>query len=339
MLHFEDFTPGSVAEYGPRLVTREEMVAFAQSFDPQPMHLDETAAVASMAGGLIASGWHTCALGMRLIADGFLNGAASMGAPGIEEVRWLKPLRPGETIRLRRHVLDAKPSRSRPERGSVLFRFETLVGDETIMTQTNWIMIGRRGTSPVEPVAGERPPSTRPAPAGGVPRIPRRDDSDRPGFSGFDDIVVGEEMDLGSHAFTAEEIVAFAREFDPQPFHLSEEGARGGAFGRLCASGWHTAAVWMRLMAQARARRIARETAEHGRAARLGPSPGIRNLVWRRPVYAGDTIRDGSRLTGKRASGRNPVWGLVFHHHEGANQQGELVFALHGCVLWERSQG
>src|SRR5665213_1480445 len=85
-LHWEDFKPGAVAIYGPRLVTREEIVAFAAEFDPQPMHLDEAAGAATMLGGLGASGWHTCCLLMRIIADGFLLYSASMGAPGIDEV-------------------------------------------------------------------------------------------------------------------------------------------------------------------------------------------------------------------------------------------------------------
>ncbi len=94
-LHWEDFQPGAVAVYGPRLVTREEIVAFAAEFDPQPMHLDEAAASATMLGGLGASGWHICCLLMRMIADGFMLDSSSMGAPGVDEVRWLKPLRPG----------------------------------------------------------------------------------------------------------------------------------------------------------------------------------------------------------------------------------------------------
>ena len=94
-LYFEDFQPGAVNEYGPRLVSREEIIAFAAEFDPQPMHLDEEAARASMLGGLAASGWHTCCMMMRMVADGFVLNSASMGAPGIDEVRWLAPLRPG----------------------------------------------------------------------------------------------------------------------------------------------------------------------------------------------------------------------------------------------------
>jgi acyl dehydratase len=144
-LFWEDFTKGSVAEYGPRLVTRDEIVAFATEFDPQPIHLDEEAARASMLGGLAASGWHMCAIAMRMMADGFLLNSASMGAPGVDEVRWLKPLRPGDSVTLRTVVLDARVSRSRPEMGLVSFLFE-LVNQHgsVIMSMRSSLMQGRR---------------------------------------------------------------------------------------------------------------------------------------------------------------------------------------------------
>ena len=109
--HWEDFKPGTVAVYGPRLVTREEIVAFAAEFDPQPMHLDEAAGGATLLGGLAASGWHSCCLLMRMIADGFIVNSSSMGAPGVDEVRWLKPLRPGTQVRVRTTVLETRASK------------------------------------------------------------------------------------------------------------------------------------------------------------------------------------------------------------------------------------
>ncbi len=144
-LHWEDFQPGAVAVYGPRLVTREEIVAFAAEFDPQPMHLDEAAASATLLGGLAASGWHTCCLLMRIIADGFVLEASSMGSPGIEELRWLKPLRPGTNIRVRATVLESRPSKSRPDMGLTKFRYEVL--DETGACLTSMVstsLWGRR---------------------------------------------------------------------------------------------------------------------------------------------------------------------------------------------------
>jgi len=148
-LHWEDFELGAVAIYGPRLVTREEIVAFAAEFDPQPMHLDEAAASATLLGGLGASGWHTCCLTMRMIADGFLLNSSSMGSPGIEEVCWLAPLRPGTRIRLRSTVLDVRASKSRPEMGLAKMSFEVLDdADAIIMTLVTTFMLGRREAVP-----------------------------------------------------------------------------------------------------------------------------------------------------------------------------------------------
>jgi acyl dehydratase len=144
-LHFEDFVPGEIASYGSYLLTREDLVAFSLEFDPQPFHLDEAAAEHSMLGGLAASGWHACAILMRLNCDGFLNRSTSMGAPGVDEVKWLKPLRPGTTLSVRRTVLDARASRSRPGMGLVKFLFELVdQHGEAVMTQAGSIMFGRR---------------------------------------------------------------------------------------------------------------------------------------------------------------------------------------------------
>jgi acyl dehydratase len=146
-LHFEDFQPGTVAIYGPRLVTREEIVAFAAEFDPQPMHLDEAAASATLLGGLAASGWHICCLLMRIIADGFVLESNSLGAPGIDEVRWLKPLRPGTQIRVRSTVLNKRASKNRPEMGLVKIRYEVLDEQDAVLTMlVSSLMLARRDT-------------------------------------------------------------------------------------------------------------------------------------------------------------------------------------------------
>ncbi len=143
--YWEDFQPGQVTEHGPRLITREEIIAFAAEFDPQPMHLDEEAASASMLGGLAASGWHTCCVAMRMISDGVLAGTSFMGAPGVEEVRWLAPVRPGDAIRLRLTILETRASRSRPDMGFVTFGYEMFgPGDRLLMTLTVIPMFGRR---------------------------------------------------------------------------------------------------------------------------------------------------------------------------------------------------
>jgi acyl dehydratase len=147
-LHWEDFTIGGVAEYGPRHVSREEMVAFAAEFDPQPFHLDEEAGRASLLGGLSASGWHSCCLMMRMLTDGFIGDSTFMGAPGVEEVRWLKPLRPGESVTIRATVLETRASQSRPQMGFVKFLFEMLnAAGEPVMTLTVTPMFARRASA------------------------------------------------------------------------------------------------------------------------------------------------------------------------------------------------
>jgi len=121
-LVFEDFKPGRLGSFGPRRVTREEILAFAAEFDPQPMHLDEEAASRSMLKGLSGSGWHLCSIIMRMMCDGFIGRTASLGSPGVNELRWLAPLRPGDELMLDVDVAEARVSRSRPATGIVTFR-------------------------------------------------------------------------------------------------------------------------------------------------------------------------------------------------------------------------
>lgn len=334
MLYFEDFAAGSVSEYGSIAVPQGDIVAYASRFDAQDFHIDPDKAKASFVGSLIASGWHSCALLMRLVAEAFLLKSTSMGSPGIEEVKWLRPVRPGDMLGLRWSVIETKESRSRPEMGLVKFRFELLnQRGEPVVEQNNWVMFGRRGSGLeaargdwLKHAVGYEPPLAAAAvepPA--EPTAPAR-------F--FEDLVIGETHELGSLVFTPEEIVAFARSFDPQPFHMDEEAARRSSFGGLCASGWHTAAGWMAAMVSHRRRQEA--ALAPGAAPRLGPSPGFKDLRWLKPVYAGDRITYRSTVADKRASLSRPEWGLFFHHNTGVNQRGETVLSFNGCVFIER---
>lgn len=143
--YFEDFSTDWTAEYGPRRITREEIIGFAAQYDPQPMHLDEEAARHTMLGGLGASGWHSCCIMMKMIADGLLLDTASMGAPGIEEVKWLKPVRPDDSLTVRGSVLWTRASQSRPDRGFVNFLWEVSnARGERVMTLVCPQMILRR---------------------------------------------------------------------------------------------------------------------------------------------------------------------------------------------------
>ncbi len=120
--YLEDYEEGSVHEFGPITVTEDEIIQFGRQFDPQVFHTDPVAARETAYGGLIASGWHTCSLLMRLFAENYLPGPASLGSPGVDELRWLKPVRPGDQLTLRVTVRKVKPSTSKPDRG-VLFSF------------------------------------------------------------------------------------------------------------------------------------------------------------------------------------------------------------------------
>jgi acyl dehydratase len=142
---FEDFEPGQVYELGSRAVTEEEIVDFARRFDPQPFHVDPEAAGESVFGGLIASGWHTGAMWMRLYVDSMLEGSAARGSPGIEELRWLAPVRPGDTLSGRLTVLEVTPSSTRPDRGTIRIRGEMVNQDGvTVMAMTSRGHFGRR---------------------------------------------------------------------------------------------------------------------------------------------------------------------------------------------------
>ena len=145
MRYFEDFQVGEVQETGSYQVSREEILAFARQFDPQPFHLDDDAARASIFGGLIASGWHTASICHRLIVQDLLGKAASLGSPGVDELRWLRPVRPGDTLTARVEVLSLAPSRSKPDRGTIKFRFEVRnQHGEQVMTEVANALFGRR---------------------------------------------------------------------------------------------------------------------------------------------------------------------------------------------------
>ncbi len=145
MIALEDLRVGEVMDLGSLTLSKTEILEFGRQFDPQPFHVDEEAAKASALGGLIASGWHTASASMRLIVENFLNHTRSMGSPGVDELRWLRPVRPGETLRLRGKVLEVVPSRSRTDRGRVRFFFtaENQAG-EVAMSMAGTFIIGRR---------------------------------------------------------------------------------------------------------------------------------------------------------------------------------------------------
>jgi acyl dehydratase len=155
----------------------------------------------------------------------------------------------------------------------------------------------------------------------------------------FEDIQVGETSEIGRHTFTAEDIKSFASRYDPQPFHLDEAAAARSHFGALCASGWHTVCVWMRLVIELRRRQDEERRARGEPVATLGPSPGFRELKWLKPVYVGDIITYVSEVIEARPLASRPEWGLVTSRYTGNNQRGEPVISFVSPVLVARRPG
>jgi acyl dehydratase len=152
----------------------------------------------------------------------------------------------------------------------------------------------------------------------------------------FEDIRVGETSQIGRHTFSAEDIKGFAARFDPQPFHLDEAAAERSHFGRLCASGWHTACVWMRLLITYRRREDDERRARGEPIAQLGPSPGFRDLEWLKPVYAGDTVSYAIEVVEARPLNSRPGWGMILVRNTGVNQHGERVISFVSSAFVER---
>jgi acyl dehydratase len=151
MIYFEDLVLGAETDFGTYDVTREEVLEFARKYDPQPFHLSDEEAAKTHFGRLAASGWHTAAMTMAVIARTVVdNQQAGLGSPGIDELRWKKPVYPGDTLHVRGRIVDKTPSRSRPEMGS--FRTETTVtnqDDDVVMTFTSIVLIRRRSAEPM----------------------------------------------------------------------------------------------------------------------------------------------------------------------------------------------
>lgn len=145
MQYYEDIEVGDTREYGEYEVTKAEILEFAEQYDPQPFHTDEEAAAESAFGELVASGWHTASICMRLLVEGPLHDQASMGARGVDELRWREPVRPGDTLSIRTEIVDKRVSESDPRRGYVDSRLEGVNQDDEVVI--SWIahgMIARR---------------------------------------------------------------------------------------------------------------------------------------------------------------------------------------------------
>ncbi|MCW7538481.1 MaoC family dehydratase [Aquabacterium sp. A7-Y] len=156
--YWEDFAAGSVREFGGTLVNKDDVIRFASEFDPQPFHLDEDAARASLFGGLAASGWHTCAMVMRMMCDAYLLDSASLGSPGLEKLQWLKPVYPGDVLRVRMTILESRPMNSKPHVGLIRSQWEAIARrrdgrEDVVLQMEGWGMFRRRNPGEAGPAA------------------------------------------------------------------------------------------------------------------------------------------------------------------------------------------
>lgn len=150
--HLDDFETGQVIDIGTARLDLEEIIEFASRFDPQPFHIDGAAARESPYGGIIASGWHTCSLFMRMMVDTLLSKTASLGSPGVDQIRWLRPVRPGDELHGRLTVLEVKPSRSKPDMGAVRTQSEMVDSEgRIVMTMESWLLVRRRSNDAAIP--------------------------------------------------------------------------------------------------------------------------------------------------------------------------------------------
>ena len=321
LVAFEDFAPGETRVYGDYEFTAPAIIAFATLYDPQPFHLDAEAGKDTILGGLAASGWHTCSALMRMMVDGWLARTTCLAGIGVEDNRWLAPVRPGDRLTAETETLEKIDLRSRPDAGIV--KFATTLRNQdgmAVLTQKGATLFGRR--APLEPdaptMAAKKPPS-EPAPE-------RVDDA----VAAIPDIYararVGAYADLGETLFTPDFIRDYSEKFDPLPFHLDEEAGRAHLLGAMSAAGWQTASCWMHHFVEFRRKNT------DGALVVSRASPGFADLLWRKPVLVGDKIAFSTQIVGKRPTSK-PNLGLIRSRNCGVNQRGEVVLEFYASVF------
>jgi acyl dehydratase len=253
----------------------------------------------------------------------------------VDEGRWMVPVRPDDVVKATYTIEEKRDLASRPDVGvsKVLVELFNRKGETAANWRTNQLT-RRRHPGPPPGDAGakrERKAITS------LWDEPGAVSSSRPDLF-FEDRQIGELTDLGTHTFDRDDIIAFAREFDPQPFHLDEAAAKASLFGALCASGWHTAARAIRGNITSRLKGNEQARAQGVRLAAYGPSPGFRNLSWFKPTYVGDTLEYRRRLAQKIDLKSRPDRGIVATDIQARNQKGEIVFAVTSQILVERRE-
>ena len=231
------------------------------------------------------------------LCDGPLRNTASLGSPGVDEVRWTRPVRPGDVLSCRHVYTEKRELASRPDVGISKITLELLGGNGEVLAWWHTNQLTRRRN----PGAARTAPSRPKPPHQSLVSLWDASPPPQPARSMFfEDRQIGEISDFGRHTFNRDEIITFARQFDPQPFHIDDAAAKASLFGALCASGWHTAAIFIREVVTHRLTGNAATPSPGERQPAYGPSPGFRDLRWPKPVYVGDTI-DSARASPRKS--------------------------------------
>jgi len=332
MRSWEDYSEGETGSFGRIKVTADTIKRFAVAYDPQPFHLDDGAARATPLRGLAASGWHTCALLMRQVEQQVLSMSGYLGSPGIDDIRWLKPVRPGDILEGKIIWLSKCPCSRRSDVGRWSIAIEAINQSGDLVLRLNGhVLLARRGAAVADV------PRSSSCCAARLARPPRA--RRRPGdhlIRYFEDVQQGDEIALGSYDFTTDAIHSYSHNIGTPtgdrepPAHAVGEGS--------CrrVNGWHIIAAWMRRIVdyyQAEADWLAGK----GRPVPLlGPAVGARSLYWLKPVHSGDRITFSSWVEHKLQAGTSSEWGLLVAGAEGVDQKGEVVVSLYPQFLLQR---
>lgn len=332
--YWEDFRIGEVVNLGFKKVEREEILKFALQYDPQPFHIDEEAAKKTLLKGLAASGWHSCAMFMRMVCEELLVHTHYIGWSGVDEIKWLVPVRPDDVLTGRATCIAMSQIIDKKGMGLCTFLYQAYNDRGSLVMSWHAQQLFERRSSKELPAG-----STQTALVNlETIRKPRAGSSSgEQMIKYFERIKVGDQISLGSVKFTAGNIEPFSRAYDPLSSHtIDEDATRRNLPFCSCASGWLITSVWMKRIV----RYYLKETQKLKRLGRpfpkLGPSSGIKKLCWHKPVYAGDVISFTSWAERKIECTSKPNWGLLISGNEGVNQNGELVISFFAPLFLER---
>jgi acyl dehydratase len=320
-LYWEDLAVGQTLNFGNCYISRKDITDFARQFDPQPFHIDEQAARATMLKGLAASGWHICTVFMRMLEDGLLSRCQGSQLDTIDKIKWRVPVRPGDWLSCRITIEAKNPLSKKAGGGDCRLECAAINGrGHTVMSWQVRLTLAHRNET-TDAGAGEAYAPT-------VELVNRRNAVE--GIRYFEDVLPGDEIALGAHVFSAEEILDFHACYCVPPIHPDAVPTR------LSASGWHVTAIWMQRLVRYYMREAVKLRARGNGVPQLGPSPGISDLRWHRPVYVGDSLAFACRANRKLQLPRQPGWGLLFAQTDIRNADDDSVATFTVALFLER---